>query len=31
LEQVCDTDTDEQIREKFSNILHQKLISWTNI
>ena len=27
LEQVCDTDTDEQIREKFSNILHQKLIS----
>jgi hypothetical protein len=27
LEQVCDTDTDEQIREKFSYILHQKLIS----
>jgi hypothetical protein len=27
LEQITDTDSDEQIKEKFSNILHQKLLS----
>jgi len=27
LEQINDTDSDDQIKEKFSNILHQKLLS----
>ena len=27
LEQITDTDSDDQIKEKFSNILHQKLLS----
>ena len=27
MEQISDTDTDEQIRDKFSSILHQKIIS----